>query len=60
MLITLFNARVALRMNSGDFYIYDEVTAIIIDGDSVKLKIKNKRESGVFAISLIRDCEIYY
>lgn len=61
MLITLYNARVALRMNSGDFFIWDEVTHLIIDDDdTVKIKMRNKRESGKFPISLIRNCEIYY
>ena len=60
MLITLYSARVALRMQSGDFFIWDEVTHLVIDGDSVKIKMRNKRESGKFPISLIRNCEIYY
>lgn len=62
MIITLYNARVALRMQSGDFYIWDNVTHVIIDNDSktVKIKMKNKRESGNFPISLVRNCEIYY
>lgn len=60
MLITLYNARVALRMNSGDFFIWDEVTRLIIDNDSVKIEMRNKRESGKFQISFIRNCEIYY
>lgn len=60
MLITLYNARVSLRMNSGDFFIWDEVTHLIIDDGTVKIKMRNKRESGKFPISLIRNCEIYY
>lgn len=60
MLITLYSARVALRMQSGGFFIWDEVTHLVIDGDTVKIKMKNKRESGKFPISLIRNCEIYY
>lgn len=60
MTITVYNARVALRMQSGDFFIWDEVTHLVIDGDSVKIKMRNKRESGKFPISLIRNCEIYY
>lgn len=60
MTITLYNARVALRMNSGDFFIWDEVTHLIIDDGTVKIKMRNKRESGKFPISLIRNCEIYY
>ncbi len=60
MTITLYNARVSLRMNSGDFFIWDEVTHLIIDDDTVKIKMRNKRESGKFPISLIRNCEIYY
>lgn len=60
MIITLYNARVALRMQSGDFFIWDEVTHLVIDGDTVKIEMRNKRESGKFPISLIRNCEIYY
>ena len=62
MIMTLYNARVALRMQSGDFYIWDNVTHLIIDSgnDTVKIRMKNKRESGEFPISLIRNCEIYY
>lgn len=60
MTITLYNACVALRMNSGDFFIWDEVTHLIIDDGTVKIKMRNKRESGKFPISLIRNCEIYY
>lgn len=60
MLITLYNARVTLRMNSGDFFIWDEVTHLIIDNDTLKIKMRNKRESGKFPVSLIRNCEIYY
>lgn len=60
MTITLYNARVSLRMNSGDFFIWDEVTHLIIDDDTLKIKMRNKRESGRFPISLIRNCEIYY
>lgn len=60
MLITLYSARVSLRMNSGDFFIWDEVTHLIIDDGTVKIKMRNKRESGKFPISLIRNCEIYY
>lgn len=60
MTITLCNARVSLRMNSGDFFIWDEVTHLIIDDGTVKIKMRNKRESGKFPISLIRNCEIYY
>lgn len=60
MLITLYSARVALRMQSGDFFIWDEVTHLIIDDGTVKIKMRNKRESGKFPISLIRNCEIYY
>lgn len=60
MTVTLYNARVALRMISGDFFIWDEVTHLIIDDDTLKIKMRNKRESGRFPISLIRNCEIYY
>ena len=60
MTITLYNARISLRMNSGDFFIWDEVTHLIIDDDTVKIKMRNKRESGKFPVSLIRNCEIYY
>lgn len=60
MTVTLYNARVSLRMNSGDFFIWDEVTHLIIDDGTVKIKMRNKRESGKFPISLIRNCEIYY
>lgn len=60
MTVTLYNARVALRMISGDFFIWDDVTHLIIDDDTLKIKMRNKRESGRFPISLIRNCEIYY
>nr|DAQ99593.1 MAG TPA: hypothetical protein [Caudoviricetes sp.] len=60
MTITVYNARVALRMQSGDFFIWDEVTHLIIDNDTLKIKMRNKRESGKFPVSLIRNCEIYY
>lgn len=60
MTISVYNARVALRMQSGDFFIWDEVTHLIIDNDTLKIKMRNKRESGKFPVSLIRNCEIYY